>query len=232
MYKKITHNIIEEHFDNIAAYQCGGNAKIMMSGNSITAGIFSGGENSPSAVALKSAAKDYFLNYLMGVRNYIISKISGDISATTESRKILDQHVQKFSKLISSFFSLEDTPKIVTAFTNLTNRILDMIDGLAENKNTEASQAELTKEINNFAGLLYSLAPNQWSQWPLINLWASIANSIADQVRSRISKNWEEDSAALDRSAMYLVTNVFPDLGFSEALAKGIIYLRPGRFET
>jgi hypothetical protein len=232
MYKKIQHNIVEEHFDNIAAYQCGGNANVAMTTQHISAGVFSGGENSAMAVALKSEIKDYFSKYLMYVRNYIIGKISGDMSATAESKKILDQHVQKLPKPLGSFFSLEDMSKIVSALANLTSRILIVVDEMSENKNTDVSQLALDKEINSFATQLYNVAPNQWPVQSLVNLLSSVTNSIIDQTRARVNKNWSEDAAAFDRSVMYLVTNTFPELSFSDALAKGIIYLRPNRFDA
>jgi len=233
MYKKITHNIIEEHYDHLtmaaAAMQCG---NTMAQGQRIMAGAFSNIEYNPAAVALRMMSKDYFSNYLTYLRNYIVNKISGDATATADAKKLIDQHQAKLLPLFNPFFIAADAQKIATEFSNLTNRLVAVIDSLVENKDVAMAQTELRNQINTLSDVMYNLALNQWPRQPMVDLLTAFTGAMVDQTQSRINKNWSIDSDSLRKASNYLISGNPPDLGLSEVLARGIISLRPTRFDN
>jgi hypothetical protein len=233
MYKKITHNIIEEHYDHptmaAAAIQCG---NTMTQGQRIMAGTFTNIEYNPSAVALRMMSKDYFSNYLTYLRNYIVNKISGDAAATADAKKLIDQHQTKLMPLVNPFFAVADSQKIGTEFSNLTNRLVAVIDSLVENKDVAMAQTELRNQINTLSDTMYKLASIQWPRQSMVDLLTAFTGAIADQTQARMGKNWSLDSESLRRASDYLISGNTPDLGLSEVLARGIISLRPNRFDN
>jgi hypothetical protein len=233
MYKRITHNIVEEHYDHpavaAAAMQCG---NTMTQGQRIMAGAFSNIEYNPAAVALRMMSKDYFSNYLTYLRNYIVNKISGDAAATADAKKLMDQNLTKLMPLVNPFFAVADSQKIGTEFSNLTNRLVAVIDSLVENKDVAMAQTELRNQVGSLSKALYDLAPNQWPQQSVMDLLTAIAGAIVDQTQARMAKNWSMDSDSLRRASEYLISGNPPNLGLSEVLARGIISLRPSRFDN
>jgi len=233
MYKKITHNIVEEHYDHpnmaAAAIQCG---NTMVRGQNISAGAFSNVEYSPSAVTLRMMSKDYFSNYLTYLRNYIVNKISGDAAATADAKKLIDQHQVKLLPLVNPFFAVADSQKIGTEFSALTTRLITVIDSLVENKDVSTAQTELRNQINALADTMHSLAPIQWPKESMVDLLTAFTRAIVDQTQARMGKNWPMDSESLRRASDYLISGIFPNLGLSEVLSQGIISLRPARFDA
>jgi hypothetical protein len=234
MYKKIQHNIVEEHFDNIAAYQCGGNANVAMTARHIGADLFSSilTENTPTAILFREASRVYFTQILMYLRSYLVAKVSGNIDEMVAIKQAFDQfYPLATARTFGPLISPDEGNKLSSSFKILIDGFMTFIDKVSEGKDLGEALATIRNHYEDYSKKLNSLLPN-WSSVMLNDLWREVSGTLVDQVNSRIKKDWSSDQTAFGRLYELLVSGSARSSGFADIMSKGFIQRNPFRFEA
>lgn len=224
MYKKITHNIVEEHYEHPA---------VVPENTKIKAGsvfLNTQPENSTSAVTLRMASKDYFVWYLWNLRNYVTARI-----AVTEEinlyRNSTVSHARSLIDVVKNYYGAPIGPNAVMAFETLTVSLLDLVEVLANNQDSKPAVERAKSSVTNFANSVNALAPVIWPSAAVSEIWTAVVDSIFDQTTARMEKQWDKDQAAVKSSYGILVSGQGTGVqGFAEVFALGIIQQQPSRF--
>jgi hypothetical protein len=234
MYKKIQHNIVEEHFDNIAAYQCGGNANVAMTARHIGANLFVPSvsvEDTPAAVKFREASRNFYTQYAIYIRSYLVAKVNGNVDEATSLKQGFDKfYPTEIGRIYGNYLSIDDGQRWLSPYQTLTTGIISFIDDISEGKNFNESFAKIKKNYEEFSTAMSSLLPD-WDKRLIDAVWESVVMSLSDQITSRTNKDWASDMVAVNKLFEILVFGDAQKFSFSEILARGLIQRNTFRFQ-
>jgi hypothetical protein len=235
MYKKIQHNIVEEHFDNIAAYQCGGNANVAMTARHIGANnLFSPIiiENTPAAVAFREASRDFSTRYVTYLRSYLVAKLGGNIEEAASIKQMFEKfYPTELAKIYSSMLSVDEGDRVSRQFKILSDGVISLIDAVSEGKDINEALTTIRKQYEDYSSILNSLLPD-WDKNLLNDLFRDYVNTFVDQITSRNKKDWSSDQTALARTYELMVSGTPRNASFADIISKGFIQRNTPRFAT
>lgn len=225
MYKKITHQITEEHFDHPMGMDI--KATIEHSGRRRPMAV-----DSASAMKFKSDAQKYFSDYLWRIRSYIVSYIDGpgEDLATIESQLFKD--IENISSLVKQYYGGGAAIKFDMALKDITLALIDVIKAVKAGQDTVAPQAKAVQMIDVLAQLLAMANPVHWPASAVNSILDAAAAAWVSQARARLNKDWVADVAAsvLDRNII-LSGQADGTPGFADVFALGVINQFPDRFK-
>lgn len=224
MYKKITHNIVEEHYEHPAVVP--ENTKIKAGNVFLNAQP----ENSSSAVALRMASKDYFVWYLWNLRNFVMARIASTEEVNLYRNSSIN-HARSLIDVVKNYYGAPVGPNAVMAFETLTVSILDLVEVMANNQDSKSAVERAKSSVTNFANTVNALAPTIWPAAAVSEIWTAFVDSVFDQITARMEKQWERDQSAVKSSYGILVSGQTTGIqGFAEVFALGTIQQQPSRF--
>lgn len=248
MYKRITTNIIEEHFDDyrgadtLPAYSFEPENKQTFAKKNKSAfkkaklskkkfgGVFSvvSDEDTPLGAMIKKDYREYFTAYLLALRSYIVARSSKSAEVEQVKEKLTKQ-VFNLSTLIQPWHTPNTRTSIVTSFEALNKPIIDYIEAVASGSQSVPDDAVMTG-IQDFSKTVVGVSPATWNEQDMTERWHTFFHEIADQIWSRMKSNWVEDQAALDKSYVTLIQGSDKEVSISDVLSKGLIASQPWRF--
>jgi hypothetical protein len=236
MYKKITHQIVEEHFDHPvmaeAAARTGCNIMPMFN----TVSQFSPPAvilpiNTEAGVQLRMDANNYFSSLASAVRSFIISTIAGsDDQPLTEERLV---NLSTLDSIVRPYYGPDAALAVDQKLKAIVLDLIELVKLAKGGRDIAPATAKVFESIGALATLLSTANPTYWPKSAVISIWESAAKDWATQAVSRHKKDWLADQAAADSVVRTLVSGQ-PDgsPGFATIVAKGIIDQFPGRFPS
>lgn len=214
MYKKVSHTIVEEHFDHPAVLPAGLNTNIKNKDFQIY--NFSG---------LRQIEKDSIIGLAAlswRIRSLVISITSGDKDIDLLELR-MSSDIDKIAKILASTYG----DSVVTKFAELLNALMLSLVGviidIKAGTDTTASMSKLSNDTTAFAECLASIN----SEWPadvIMGIFTRIENLYMDQTRYRMKQEWASGVSAADAAYNILVAqqeNGDPSL--AEIFSSGII---------
>ena len=217
MYKKVSHTIVEEHFDHPGVLPKGMKYD--------TTNETSKDWQIYTFPRLKQIEKDSINRWAQlswRIRSLVISITSGDKDIDLlEARMASD--IDNIAEILKPTYGNSD----VTIFTELLNALMIslvtvLMDINADN-DTTISLAKLNDDTKAFADFLESIN-SEWPSSVIIDIFTQMENLYIDQARSRIKKEWANGVAAADNA--YDIIVVEQDDGgssFADIFSSGII---------
>ena len=228
MYKKITHTILEEHFEHPAAAQI----KSQMGYYPITtpapkpASIMS-----EHAQQFKTAARKLLGNYA----RYISSSINGIFDSSPDLAAIGEQiskDIDAIGGVMRAYYSQTVNDQTVMHLKKIANDVAEIARLVKSGKSIDQTKTNLLQEVDSFATLLESVNPEHWPAAAVRDYFGRAGDAWIGQIQARDRKQWAESIAFADR-----VLDIFIGGGtgmdgedFAKIFAEGIIRQFPNQF--
>lgn len=238
MYKKITHNIIEEHWDDIKIPEdvvgsWGGSSSDMVTSRRVTASW----PITPNQFAYLSAVRTQFNQFNSLLRAYAISALSNSPDLTYTKNELL-KVADEFSTFFEPYYGSSTAMTLSSHLKNFVNEFVDFVDNIKSGRDTASSKTSLMQKLQNFVDTITSMNPLWWSP---INQTATqyittYGNNVLDQVVFRKASKWAEDIDAHNVATNIIANgpvyqnpfNGSPD--FATILANSIVKQFPAKF--
>lgn len=217
MYKKITHNIIEEHFDHPLATEI---KSTMSQIRSIEPGIKPTASSAAEQFRTQATAAWTTLGWRL--RNLVESiwHDGGDIDTINDQ---ISKDVKNISNGLTPFFTSRILGNFEIGLETLIADLTTEIRAIKSGKDTRDLETRTTAAIANLAEYLESLNPKYWPKAAVVDIFTNLKNLYLDQVKFKLKKDWPADVDALNKSIAVL--NQFADI-----FSSGIIKEFPGKF--
>ena len=215
MYKKITHNIIEEHWDDVSipvepANSWGGSSSDIVTSRRVTATW----PITPNQFNYLSAVRAQFNQFNSLLRAYAISALSNnpDLNYTkNELMKVADE----FSTFFDPYYGSSSAMMLASHLKNFASEFVDYVDNVKSGRDTTSSRTSLMQKMQNFVDAMTTMNPMWWSPLGATSTQyiTTYGNNVLDQVVFRKASKWAEDIDAYN-----VATNI---------IANGPVYQNP-----
>jgi hypothetical protein len=214
MYKKITHNIVEEHFDHPIASQIKKTMERSTIPNSI---IFD--ENK-----FKSDVNAYFTKYKAKINEMINSITGSEEALIVPFEELFDNAwIDGIGNITKPIYASELGERINSSMRNIPITLLIMIQILRTGRDISVLARRFPGAAQEMAAALSGFNPLHWNNQEIDTLFTTITSEITNQVKARLKK----DSTA-EMQAAQKVASAFAM--FENTLVNGIITQHPERF--
>lgn len=213
MYKKITHNIVEEHFDHPIA----GQIKKSMSRSKIP------NNEILSESKFRSDINSYFENYKSRINSMINSATGTEEDLIKPFEEIFNNSfVDGIGNMTKPIYASELGERINSVFRNIPVTLLILIQILKTGKDGTIVARRFNGIRDELAGVLSSFNP-AWNQQSIASLFTTITTEILNQVKARLKKDANAESQSAQKIAQAFAI-------FENEFVNGIINQHPERF--
>ena len=206
MYKRILHQITEEHFDRPMAATF----------------------EPASAIQLRAGVRNAFGTLSMRLRSYLTTMASDEQTAIDLQ---LSKDLSKISDIINTYYGIAASTEFDTKMQAYVTNIIDLIRAVITGDDTADILNKRTLVVNDLTALLSRLNPAQWPTSAVADMLTKINTAWFDQATARINKDWAADQTASDRAYSLLVSGEANSPGFADVLVRGIIQQFPDLFK-
>ena len=257
MYKRISHNIVEEHFEHPAVLPAGIgmpygglDAMACMTATSMANIVHPHTGTGTSVIRAEQAAilYDNKMQFRMDARtawgkwvwsllNYSIS-LNGNLAGTDQVKGRMHKNAAALGDSIIPFYG----PSAGRSLTSALIAIDDIGMHYVEALKAKAPQAEIDKIIKTWepyvadiAKVLNELNPNYWPQETVADIFANVVKGWQDELTARATNDLVADEIAIDFLNNLVITGVPPSAANSyrslaDVFSWGIIAQFPDMF--
>jgi len=216
MYKKITHNIVEEHYDHPLAMEM----KSTMEMTRTDSGFKS--TASSAAEQFRTRANSAWTTLGWRLRNLVESvwHDGGDIGAIGDQ---ISKDIKNIRNGLTPFLSSGSLGNFEIGLETLVTDLANEIKAVKSGKDIRDLESKTTTAIATLAEYLESVNPKYWPKAAVVDIFTSLKNLYLDQVKFKLKRDWPADIDALNKSIAVL--NQFADI-----FSSGIIKEFPNKF--
>jgi hypothetical protein len=216
MYKKITHNIIEEHYDHPLAMEIKSTMEQTRTGPGIKSTVSSAAEQ------FRSQATATWTTLGWRLRNLIESvwHDGGDIGTINDQ---IYKDIKNISNGLTPYFTSGILSNFETGLETLVADLANEIKAGKSGKDTRELESRTTAAIANLAEYLESINPKYWPKAAVVDIFTNLKNLYLDQVKFKLKKDWPSDIESLNKAISALTR-------FADIFSSGIIKEFPGKF--
>jgi len=244
MYKKITHEIVEEHFDHPAVLPKEIKAKISL----VKPDIVSPGAGIPGVLPplpgivinertliFRMDSRTLWTRYALGMINYSVSDF-GNLASTNNVESNLIRNASGVGNYFIPYYGITAGTKIGNLLAVICKNGTKVVQSLKSgNKEINVYVDIWYKECTSLAEYLNGLNPNQYPTDLITEMLVNLTNFWVDDFKARIENDFAADAIALDNILKVAVIGI-PDhanKGYSslaDILSRGIIAQFPLSF--
>lgn len=237
MYKKITHNIVEEHFDHPSTLP----PKMMNSSkptikSSRTSQLPSYVMNEDT-MQFRMDSRTAWAKWVWSLINYSIS-LNGNLPGTDQVKGRIHKNAVALGDFMIPYYGLTAARAVTTSLIAIDDIGMHYVEALKAN----VSEQELAKIVESWkpyvadiAKLFNELNPNNWPEKTMADIFTGITEGWQDQLTARDKRNIVSDELAIDYLNKLVVTGVHDHSpsGFNslaDSFSRGIIAQFPDMF--
>ena len=196
MYKRISHNIVEEHFDHPFAIEMKDKMSSGTSDKKLTSRDGRDWLHTNNEIA----------TLVEHIRNYIVSDIASASDTDFVKNQVLTD-ITNISNSIGKHFTSNIGDTALTHLTGLVTSVVNLVGAAKTAKDLEPYKAIVLSHCDALASALGNASPSKWgSQAAVKDYLDQYVGLLVDQINARIAENWTADQVALD-SAINLMYN-------------------------
>jgi len=220
MYKKITHNIVEEHFGHPAAANIKStiDKKVLLHPAPMVDAVS----------ALKDTSKKLWHHFLWGTRHLFVSAMDGLPEQPATSAQ-LAQYIADIGDFYKPYYGDNFSNKLMTHLTELTANLAEIAKGIKAGKDVTQMKATNAAHVNSiwelFSGGYIPTGAVKEKLTTLTDSWIA-------QMEYRAKKDWTSDMKEM--TAAYDALLGAPNgttSGLSDIIADSIIQQFPEKFK-
>ena len=238
MYKKIIHNIVEEHYDHPAALPVEmRRAKAMRPLNQSKTGQLPSYVMNEDTMQFRMDARTAWAKWAWSLINYSIS-LNGNLPGTDQVKGRMHKNAVALGDFLIPYYGLTAARAMTTALIAIDDIGMHYVEALKAGASKEelAVIVETWKPyISDISRLLNELNPNQWPESTVSDIFSGVVQAWQDQLIARAEGNIIAEGIAIDRLDKLVVTGVPNHVtpGFSslaDVFSRGIIAQFPELF--
>ena len=224
MYKKITHNIVEEHFDHPAATHM----KYSMDCNPPIQPTM---PDTKSMVQLKLDSRTLFGNLVNSVRSLIVS-----ITDNGPDQKVIEDQLFKdifaLSEVVSVFYGETAGKRFDEHLKAIATTLANIVVIIKSGKSITEQKAMLEVYIKDLAKLLDNANMRYWPELTVIGVLNKVADQWITQATAREKKDYPADLASSKIVNEIMVTGSSDGApSFADIFSDGVIQQFPSKFK-
>lgn len=235
MYKKILHNIVEEHFEHPATLPDG-----MLTDpipKQIKVGQLPLYVMNENTMQFRMDARSAWAKWLWSLLNYSIS-LNGNLPGTDQVKGRMHKNAVALGDFLIPYYGLTASRAVVTALIAIDDIGMHYVEALKDKESPE----EIAKIIDswkpyiaNIAKIFNELNPNNWPESTILDMFSGIVQGWQEELTARAKGDLIADELAIDYLNKLVVTGV-PDhaangfTSLSDLFSRGIIAQYPASF--
>ena len=230
MYKKITHTIVEEHFDRPMAAHikdlCECPPAMKASASMAMQGPVSS-LDMQKVYTFRTAARGVLGKYFWRTRSLLVSIL--DNASDQEALKTqLGLDIDNIGAAVAPYYG-DAGSALAEKLTACANSLLGIITAIKDGKDYTPLKATHAANITELATFLSSANPENWPATAVTAIFTELTNAFVEQAVARKDKVWLNDFAALERAQQVFMTS---PTSFSDVFVNGIVNQFPDKFTT
>jgi hypothetical protein len=232
MYKLVTHNIKEEHYDHPAVLP--GHVKSAMASAGIEAPL-PGAVINERTMIFRMDSRTLWTRYALGMINYSVSDL-GALPNTDKVEANLVRNSAAVGNYFIPYYGITAGTKIGDLLAVMCKNGVRVVDSLKSgSKDIEVFKDIWYKEAMALAEYLNELNPSQYPTDLILEMLVNLTNFWIDDFRARIAGDFAADAIALDNILKVAVIGIpnHVNKGYSsiaDILSRGVIAQFPLSF--
>ena len=223
MYKKITHDIIEEHFDGVHVPV----PKVQKS--AIPDVVIN-----EATMTFRMDSRTLWTKYALGLVNFAVSDVA-DL-ATTDS---VAQRMYKSATLIGDYFvpyyGIRAGNDIGVLLTDIFKNGVEMVSAVKAKKDIVPYKTVWAQQVKELASLFNKLNPNQYPVSLLEEMFDALTKLWADNIIARFTNNEILNAQSIDGINKLVITGIANHVNkgyqsIADVLSRGVIVQYPLAF--
>ena len=214
MYKKITHTIVEEHFDHPVANQI---KKSIDKSRIPTNEVFDESD-------FRYELTEFFKNYVEKIIE-IADASTGTQEQLTSALESSLVNIDLINNVLKKFYVTEYAERIGLAFRQLPVSLVGLIHQLNLGVDTQYSVDRLVNQFANEIASESNAINSLWDYRTLYTILTDIANNLFVKVKARI-----KNDTSHDRTSTSIIRSKFAE--YEKLFIDGIISKNPERFKN
>lgn len=232
MYKKITHDIVEEHFDHATVLPVEPRSTIAQP-TSMLSPLPSVVINERTLV-FRMDSRTMWTRYSLGMINYSVSSF-GNLGSTPSVEKNLAKAGSVIGEFFIPYYGIKAGTKIGSLLTVIANNGTKVVEAIKNKKDIVAYDIIWSKQIDELASYLNELNPSQYPVDLIAEQFTSLVTTWTTDFNARYDGDYVTDSIALDNILKIAVSGIpnQTNRGYSsiaDILSRGIIAQYPLSF--
>jgi len=223
MYKKITHTIVEEHFDHPATLPGDMNCDVTPSYYSNNRKAMAPFTN-PEATQIIKDSVSYWGQLCGRLRSLVISITEGDKDIDLLKTRLAGD-VSEIAKIVERVYGKGGADKFKELVMNIGTTLVDIITSIRADSEslTNKLKMKLTDEISALGEFLGSVN-EAWPASAVKSIFTTFTDLYIEQALNRIAKQWSAGVEAADKAYNLMVVKQ-PTGGpsFADIFANGLI---------
>jgi hypothetical protein len=236
MYKVITHNITEQHYDHPAALEMlgvihHGNVKLHGNTHHMSTTIKSTITDPAISNIVRRNVQGMFAHYSGRMRDLIISVGNGSADQATLSQA-LNTAATAITSNYASYYPAATAATFTQNFMDFTTSATGIVAGIYAGNTVPPtpSQTLNTASINNLATLLATTSPGSYTLDSVITLLGNISKFWQAQATARKAADWPADVAAAQNAEDAILSGNANSACLSNQYANALFIDWPNRF--
>jgi hypothetical protein len=241
MYKKITHNITEEHFAHPSAHAIKSSIE-KLHGYGPDHSLVNPPILPPSKVTLTpevilyNNSKKMWHDFLWIVRNSIVSAMD-DMPDQLSVASQFEKEIISMGDFVRPFYGEDFATKFMAHLKGLVSNLIDIAKAIRLNKDTTILKAINAKHIEDIAALLNMVNPSGWPTVVITERLTAATNAWIQQLITRGKKDYSTEMKEMTNAYNALLqspTKTSESMymhGLSDIFANGILGQFPDKFK-
>ena len=226
MYKKITHDIVEEHFDNMV--QNNNVTKVSANGKLPNLVI------NEATMTFRMDSRTLWTKYALGLVNFAVSDVA-DLP-TTDS---VEQRMYKSATLIGDYFvpyyGIRAGSDIGRMLTEIFKNGVDVVSAVKKKQDIVPYQILWSEQTKELAELFNKLNPGQYPTSLLLEMLDALTKLWTDNIIARYTNNIILNAESIDGINKLVITGIANHVNkgyqsLADVLSRGVIAQYPLAF--
>lgn len=229
MYKKITHNIVEEHFD----YPVVAPTAFMPAGAGAGPTVMPQDTMTESTMLFRMDSRSLWSRYVWGLLNYGIS-LNNNLPGTDIVETRVLKNADAIGDFIVPFYGLAAGKQLSESLEKIGQIGVDVVKILKDGGSLNGSEKLWTDAAEELATLLNKLNPDNWPKEAVAEYLSTLLRFWVEEMQSRDKQEWKTSELAIDNINQLVVTGISNNgksfQGLADVFSRGIIAQFPDRF--
>jgi hypothetical protein len=229
MYKKITHDIVEEHFDHPIVLPTEIKATMPDMLGPLPAVVIN-----EKTLVFRMDSRTIWTRYSLGMINYSVSSF-GNLGSTPSVEKNLAKSASVIGEFFIPYYGIKSGTKIGSLLTVISNNGTKVVESIKNKRDITPYKVIWSKQIDELASYLNEINPSQYPVDLLSEQFSSLVSLWTEDFVARYDGDFIADSIALDSILKVAVSGIpnHVNKGYSsiaDTLSRGIIAQYPLSF--
>lgn len=229
MYKKVTHNVVEEHFNHPAILP-----KEIMGAYAPIHGKLPQAVMNENTMLFRMNVRTAWTRWVWSLLNYAIS-LNGNLPGTEQVKTRMQKNAVALGDMFAPYYGADKAREVTTALLAIDDIGMRYVEALRDKKPTADIVASWQPFIADLATVLNRLNPSNWPVAGVTDAFNKLVKAWQDELDARQRGDLLADETAIDYINKLMVTGEHNHTpadfnSFSDEVSRGIIAQFPTMF--